>query len=114
MPHVVAPSIHALGIIEISGCGRKINKRIKKWGRIAGRSDLGVGKDLFIENNITRNIDATRGNMQALVSFMLATVHEEDTSLGLELQLSIIVRTKTWPTRAPKSFQEGIIRRHIE
>jgi hypothetical protein len=91
---------------------------LRKWRRcgvkerrlIFGRLNFRVGKYLFIEYNIPRDVNLSGRNMEALIAFMHATISQEYASLGSELEFSIIIRTKTRPTCTSKCFEERVIR----
>lgn len=64
------------------GSGREINKKVKVSGRERRRL-LTERKNILIENNMTRDDDAARGEIEAPISIVVSRVSKEDTRGGM-------------------------------
>ena len=67
-------------------------------------------KNIFIKNNITRDVDTISRNMETFVTFVRRTVTKEDTFFGPKLEFTLIVWTKMGLARTTKKLEESIIR----
>ena len=82
---------------------------LEKRGNINGNTGGRKRKDWLAKNNITRDVDASRGPIQTLVSFVHRTIDEENTQFGAEIKFVCIVLTEARPARATKNTQESIV-----
>jgi hypothetical protein len=94
---------------------RNISKLVKsdRRRRLWCRNSVGYGRkreQIFIENDISRNIDTICGNMETLVPFMEGAISKEDTFFGTILELVFVIWTKVWPTRTTEDFEKGVVR----
>jgi hypothetical protein len=55
---------------------------------IDGSSGCGKGKNSLIRNSVVRNINATSGTIETLVTFVQGTIAKKNTHLGTKLQLA--------------------------
>jgi hypothetical protein len=61
-------------------------------------------KVVFIENNMTCNIDSTRRDMKTFIPKMIFVVSYERAECGMERKFSRVIWTKEWPTLAAKKI----------
>jgi hypothetical protein len=61
-------------------------------------------KVVFIENNMTCNIDSTRRDMKTFIPKMIFVVSYERAECGTERKFSRVIWTKEWPTLAAKKI----------
>ena len=88
--------------------GRK-RENISQRRDIDGDPRGGIRKNRLVENNITRDVDTSRGTIKTLVSLMHRTIAQENTHGGSESKFA-----QTRPAGAPKSAKELIIRVHLK
>jgi hypothetical protein len=67
-------------------------------------------ENIFIKNNIPRDIDSSRGYVKAFKSFMEVAIAKKNTFLGTKGELMLVIGAQIWPTGTPKQTQRGIIR----
>jgi hypothetical protein len=61
------------------------------------------GKNLLIKNNITRDVDATSRNIQALKSFVHGAISQEDTSFRPESKFRALYGPRFGQQAHPKT-----------
>ena len=92
----------------------------RKRENISQRRDIdsdprsGIGKNRLVENNITGDVDTSRGTIKTLVSLMHRTIAQENTHGGSESKLVCIIFAQTRPAGAPKSAKKLIIGVHLK
>jgi hypothetical protein len=67
------------------------------------------GENVFIKENIPRDIDTASGNIKILDTFMKRTISKKHTLLGAEGEFACVVRTKIWPTSTAKGAKSIIV-----
>jgi hypothetical protein len=67
-------------------------------------------KDIFIENNITRNIYSASGGFKTLETFVEGAITEENTAYRAESKFVGIIRSEIWPTSAAKYSKRIVVR----
>jgi len=66
---------------------------------------------MFMETDMTGNINAVRCNVKISITKMLGTISKEHTWRGTKIQFMIIIWMQKRKTKTPKSTQKMIIRR---
>jgi hypothetical protein len=92
---------------------REING-FTKSGNINRSPGSGIRKHGFIKDNVTGDVDTTRGFIKALVALVHRTIAQENTHLGSKLEFVSIILTKTWPTRTAKDTEKLVIGLNFE
>jgi hypothetical protein len=88
----------------------KIKERlIRVWEGILGRSRPREREILFIEDDVTGNINPSRGYIKALVPLVMTAIPNENALLGSEGELASIVGTKQGPTRTTEGFKHMVV-----
>ena len=94
-----------------------IQNRFIRWKSegVLNRSNVnrdtwaGVRENRLVKNNITRDIDPTRGAIKTLIALMQRAIGKENTHLGTKLWLVSIILAKNRPASTPKNPKRGII-----
>jgi hypothetical protein len=64
------------------------------------------GKNIFIKDNISRNIETTSGYLKTLDPFVARTIPQKDTLCGAKSKFAFIVLTKIGQHAQPKTRRE--------
>ena len=92
----------------------------RKRENISQRRDIdsdprsGIGKNRLVENNITGDVDTSRGTIKTLVSLMPRTIAQENTHGGTESKLVCIIFAQTRLAGATKSAKNLVIGVHLK
>jgi hypothetical protein len=66
---------------------------------------FGEGKNVLIKDNITRDVDPTSGEAEALETLMHVTISQENAFLRTKFKFAGVERPKMGPTRTSKDLQ---------
>jgi hypothetical protein len=72
------------------------------------------GKNVFIENDITRYVYTSCGYIYTFYSFMHGAIAKKNTLLGAKSELVFVIGMKVLPTSAAKDTKSIIIRRDMK
>jgi hypothetical protein len=92
---------------------REINS-FTKSGNIDRNPESGIREHGFIKNDVTGDVNATRGFIKTLVALVHRTIAQENTHLGSKLEFVSIILAKTRPTRTTKDTEKLVIRLNFE
>lgn len=71
-------------------------------------------KCLFIEDNMSSNVNANGKWIETLITMMRQAITEKNTRLRTEGKFVGVVGTKIWPTLTTKNFEEFIVGRFMK
>jgi hypothetical protein len=75
---------------------------------------INKGEHMFIKDNIPRDINTIRRNVETLIPLVERTIPKKHTLFGSIFKFMVIVRTKVRPTGTTKNLEERVIRSFME
>ena len=89
---------------------------IRKQQNLGSKVSTGIrmegskGKNCFIKDHITRDVNTPFLDIQAFKAFMKRTIPQENTLFGTKLKLPRVVWAQIWPSSTSKSAQRLVVR----
>jgi hypothetical protein len=82
---------------------------MRKSRNIDDNTGSGIRKHRLVKNDVTGNINTSRGPIETFVSLMHRTIPKKRTHSGSESELACIILTQTRPACATKGAKESVI-----
>jgi hypothetical protein len=96
-------------MITSSRFGGRKRDQIGESGHIDMDTRGGIGENRFIEDDITRDVNTTRGAIKTFIPLMHRTIPKEGAHSGTKRELMCIILAQTGPTCTTKYAKKGVV-----